>query len=144
MKTTIVNKDDVKKKWYLIDAEGKVLGRVASEVASLLRGKGKPEFSPHQDLGDGVVIINADKVVLTGKKLTQKFDFRYSGYPGGQTLTPYSILMKKNPEKAVTMAVKGMLPPNKLRDKMIKRLKVVKGATVPANYQNSEKYEMRG
>ncbi len=144
MKTTIVDKDDIKKKWYLIDADGKVLGRLASEVASLLRGKGKPEFSPHQDLGDGVVIINAEKVVLTGKKLTQKFDFRYSGYPGGEKLTPYSILMKKNPEKAVTMAVKGMLPPNKLRDKMIRRLKVVKGEIIPANYRNSEKYEMRG
>ncbi|MBI5555660.1 MAG: 50S ribosomal protein L13 [Elusimicrobia bacterium] len=144
MKTTIVDKDEVKKKWYLIDADGKVLGRLASEVASLLRGKGKPEFSPHQDLGDGVVIINAEKVVLTGKKLSQKFDFRYSGYPGGEKLIPYSILMKKNPEKAVTMAVKGMLPPNKLRAKMIKRLKVVKGETAPANYRASEKYEMRG
>jgi len=116
---------------------------VASKILSTW-GKGKPTFAPHLDGGDGVVVINSEQVVLTGKKLTQKFDFRYSGYPGGQTLTPYSILMKTKPEKAFTMAVKGMLPPNKLRDKVIKRLKVFKGADIPSEFKNAEKLEIRG
>jgi len=140
----MVKKEDVIKKWYLVDAKGHVLGRLASEVAQVLRGKGKPSFAPHMDLGDNVVIINCEHIVLTGKKLVQKTDFRYSGYPGGQTITPYGILMKTKPDKVVTMAIKGMLPPNKLRDKIMKRLKVFKGETVPASYKNSEKLEIRG
>ena len=144
MKTSMVKKETITRKWYLLDAKGLVLGRAATQVAGILRGKGKPTFAPHLDGGDGVVVINSDLVVLTGKKLTQKFDFRYSGYPGGQTLTPYSILMKTKPEKAFTMAVKGMLPPNKLRDKIVKRLKVFKGADVPSEFKNAEKLEIRG
>lgn len=144
MKTAMPKQESISRKWYVVDAQGVALGRAASYVATLLRGKGKPLFSPHLDLGDSVVVVNADKVVLTGKKLTQKMDFRYSGYPGGQTLTPYNILMKNHPEKAFILAVKGMLPPNKLRDRILKRLKVFKGEAVPATFKHAEKIEIRG
>lgn len=135
MKTTMVEKENIARKMYVFNAEDQVLGRLACQVANLLRGKGKPTFAPHVDMGDNVVVFNVDKIILTGKKLTQKFDFRYSGYPGGEKLTPYSILMKTNPQKAFRLAVKGMLPPNKLRDKVIKKLKIFKGAEIPAQYR---------
>ncbi|MDR0977721.1 MAG: 50S ribosomal protein L13 [Endomicrobium sp.] len=125
-KTYLPKQDSVERKWHLVDASGKVLGRLAVEIAGILRGKNKVFYTNHIDCGDFVVVINAGKIVLTGKKLDQKTYFTYSGYPGGGKLTPYSILMDKNPEKALFAAVKGMLPKNKLADKQITRLKVFK------------------
>ncbi|OEG71651.1 50S ribosomal protein L13 [Candidatus Endomicrobiellum trichonymphae] len=125
-KTFLPKQDAIGRKWHLMDADGKVLGRLAVKIAELLRGKNKVFYTNHIDCGDFVVITNASKIVLTGKKLAQKTYFTYSGYPGGAKLTPYSVLMAKSPEKALFAAVKGMLPKNKLADRQIKRLKVFK------------------
>jgi large subunit ribosomal protein L13 len=125
-KTFLPKIDEIKREWHLIDANGKVLGRLAVEIAGILRGKKKVFYTNHIDCGDFVVVTNAKKIVLTGKKLEQKTHFSYSGYPGGTTFTPYSVLMEKQPEKALMLAVKGMLPKNKLADKQLKRLKVYK------------------
>lgn len=114
----------VVRRWYVVDADGVSLGRLAALSAGLLRGKGKATFSPHQDLGDGVVVINASKVALTGNKKVQKLDFRASGYRGGQTFTNYGKLLAEKPERAVELAVYGMLPKNRLRDRFMRRLKV--------------------
>jgi large subunit ribosomal protein L13 len=121
---TKVHVADVPRRWFQVDADGMVLGRVANIACQLLRGKGKVSFTPHLDQGDGVVVLNAAKVVLTGKKDTQKLDFRASGYPGGQTYTKYGRLMAEHPERAVELAVSGMLPKNRLRDRFLRRLKV--------------------
>ncbi|MDR1103946.1 MAG: 50S ribosomal protein L13 [Endomicrobium sp.] len=123
-KTYLPKQDAIERKWHLIDASGKILGRLAVEIAELLRGKNKVFYTNHIDCGDFVVVVNASKIVLTGKKLDQKTYFTYSGYPGGAKLTPYSVLMEKSPEKALLAAVKGMLPKNKLADRQITRLKV--------------------
>lgn len=127
-KTYLPKKEEIKRKWHFIDADGQVLGRLAVRVAALLRGKRKAIYTPHIDCGDFVVLTNVSKIVLTGKKLEQKTAFSFSGYVGGGKLTPYSRLMADNPEKAVRIAVKGMLPQNKLADKQMKRLKLFKGA----------------
>ena len=125
MQKTYMAKDrEVEKKWYIINAAGRPLGRVATEAAKLLRGKHKPVFTPHVDTGDHVVIINAEKVVLTGKKLEQKKMYRHSGYPGGLKVTDYATIMKKKPEMAVYNAVRGMIPHNRLGRAMMKKLKV--------------------
>ena len=115
------------RKWYLADAEGQVLGRFASEIAKILRGKNKPEYTPHVDTGDHVVVINADKIVLTGKKLDQKLYRHHSGWPGGLKEIKYRHMMERNPERAIELAVKGMLPKNSLGRKMYKKLIVNKG-----------------
>lgn len=128
MRTYMAKAQEVERKWYIIDAANKPLGRVATEVARMLRGKHKPTFTPHVDTGDYVIVINADKVVLTGKKMEQKFNYRHSGYPGGMTATPYSEFLAKKPELAMELAVKGMLPHNRLGRKMLKKLKVYAGA----------------
>ncbi|MFW5822785.1 MAG: 50S ribosomal protein L13 [Tangfeifania sp.] len=126
-KTVSANKATVNKEWVVIDAENIVLGRLASEVAKILRGKNKPEFTPHVDCGDNVIVINAEKVQLTGKKLTDKIYLRHTGYPGGQrTQTPKEILAKY-PERLVEKAVKGMLPKNKLGSQLFRNLHVVVG-----------------
>jgi large subunit ribosomal protein L13 len=127
MTTYMAKANEVEKKWYILDATDKALGRLASEAAKLLRGKHKPTFTPHIDTGDHVIVINAEKVILTGKKLEQKMTFRHSGYPGGVKQMNYKTLMQVNPEKAVELAVTGMLPHNKLGDKIAKKLKVYKG-----------------
>lgn len=127
-KTVSANKATVNKEWVVIDAEGLVLGRLASEVAKILRGKNKPYFTPHVDCGDNVIVINAEKVVLTGKKMTDKVYLRHTGYPGGQRRqTPVDIL-EKYPERLVEKAVKGMLPKNKLGRKIYGNLHVVVGS----------------
>ena len=113
--------NEIERKWYVIDAEGKVLGRLASEIASVLRGKRKPIFTPHVDCGDFVIVINADKVVLTGNKLNQKIHAYHTGYPGGRREVVYAEMMEKRPEKVIELAVKGMLPKNRLGRKMIKK-----------------------
>ncbi len=123
-KTYLPKAETIERKWHLIDADGKVLGRLAVEIADILRGKKKVIYTNHIDCGDFVVVTNASKILLTGKKLDQKTHFTYSGYPGGTKFMPYSVLMEEQPEKALVLAVKGMLPKNKLADKQLKRLKV--------------------
>ena len=127
MKTFMAKAEEVKRKWFVVDAAGKPLGRLATEVAKILRGKNKPNFTPHVDTGDFVIVLNAEKVVLTGKKLDQKFYRHYSGYPGGMKEIKYRQFMATRPEKAVELAVKGMLPKNSLGRAMFKKLKVYKG-----------------
>jgi len=127
-KTYFAKNTDAIKNWYIVDAENVVLGRLATRIANILRGKHKPMFTPNVDTGDNIVVINASKVKLTGKKLLQKVNFRHSGFPGGVTLTRYDVMMKDTPEKAIYLAVKGMLPKNKLRDVFIKKLHIYKGA----------------
>ncbi|HKJ78805.1 MAG TPA: 50S ribosomal protein L13 [Prolixibacteraceae bacterium] len=126
-KTVSANKATVNKEWVLVDAENMVLGRLATEVAKMIRGKNKPEFTPHVDCGDYVIVINAEKVVLTGNKLTQKEYFRHSGYPGGQTRQTPQQILAKYPERLVEKAVKGMLPKNKLGRALFRNLHVVVG-----------------
>ena len=127
MSTFMANKGNVERKWYVLDAAGKPLGKTAVAAANLLRGKHKPTFTPNADCGDFVVIINAGKAVLTGKKLEQKFYHHHSGYIGGLKSVQYKSLMANRPEKAMELAVKGMLPKNKLGDKYFTRLHVYAG-----------------
>ena len=126
-KTYMAKPGEVESKWYVIDASGMVLGRLASQVASVIRGKHKPTFTPNVDTGDYVIVINTDKVVLTGKKLEQKYYRRHSGYIGGLKEVQYKTLMATRPELAMKLAVKGMLPHNSIGDKSITRLKVYAG-----------------
>ena len=138
MKTTHVKKEDVDKSWVLIDADGKVLGRLATEIAKILRGKNKVIFSPHVDTGDFVIIINADKIRLTGNKLDQKAYYRHSGYPGGLKKEVAKDIMKNTPERLIISAVKGMLPKNKLGRQQLSKLKVYKGSDHPHEAQSPE------
>ena len=127
-KTVSANRTTVNKEWLLVDAEGETLGRLASKVAYLLRGKHKPDFTPHVDCGDNVVIINAEKIVLSGNKWSSKVYLRYTGYPGGQRTTSVKQLLEKNPEGILEKAVKGMLPKNRLGAELFRNLKVYAGA----------------
>nr|KGA06728.1 MAG: 50S ribosomal protein L13 [actinobacterium acMicro-1] len=131
---------EVKRGWVIIDAADVVLGRLASHAAAILRGKNKPTFTPHMDMGDFVIIINADKVALTGSKLAQKKAYRHSGYPGGLTATTYSELLEKNPERAVEKAVRGMLPKTSLGRAQMRKLKVYTGAEHPHAAQQPTPY----
>lgn len=135
MRTFTPKPDQVERSWYVIDATDVVLGRLASQAAQLLRGKHKPVFAPHVDAGDFVIIINADKVALTGKKLEQKLAYRHSGYPGGLRAVKYAELLEKTPERAIEKAIKGMLPKNKLAAQQIKKLKVYSGSEHPHQAQ---------
>ena len=127
MKTETPKADMIKQDWYLVDAKDMVLGRLATQIATILRGKNKPYYSPHLDTGDYVVVINAEKVRLTGNKELQKTYKRYSGYPDGQTVIPFKRMIQDHPERIIEEAVKGMLPKNKLGKSMIKKLKVFSG-----------------
>ncbi|MBP3689371.1 MAG: 50S ribosomal protein L13 [Bacteroidaceae bacterium] len=129
-KTVSANKATVKKEWVVVDATDQVLGRLASKVAKILRGKYKPDFTPHVDCGDNVIIVNADKIVITGNKMTDKVYLRYTGYPGGQRQeTPATIIAKKNGyDKLIRRTVKGMLPKNRLADKILGNLYIYEGA----------------
>ena len=139
MKTTYMAKaGELERKWFILDAEGKVLGRLATEAAAILRGKHRPTFTPHVDTGDFVIVINADKAVLTGDKLNQKEYIRHTGYPGGLRRTKYAIVMEKNPELAVRKAIVGMLPHNRLGAAMAKKLKVYRGSEHPHEAQKPE------
>ena len=142
MKTFMAKTNEIKRKWWIIDGEGKVLGRIAVEAAKILRGKHHPLYTPHVDTGDHVIIVNADKVVLTGKKMQQKQYIRHSGYPGGIKMTSYEIMMQKNPELMVTKAVTGMLPHNSLGRSVIKKLKVYKGSEHPHEAQKPEVWQL--
>jgi large subunit ribosomal protein L13 len=124
-KTVSANSATVTKEWVVVDAEGQVLGRLASKVAKILRGKNKPSYTPHVDCGDNVIVINAEKVILTGKKLTDKEYVRHSGYPGGQTFQSAEDILKKYPERLVEKAVRGMLPKNRLGRELFRNLRVV-------------------
>ena len=128
MSTFMAKKETVSRKWYVIDAQGKPLGKTAVAAANILRGKHRPEYTPHADCGEFVIIINAEKAVLTGNKLTQKYYRRHSGYIGGLKETQYSTLMATRPELAMELAVKGMLPKNSIGAKSFTRLKVYRGA----------------
>lgn len=142
MRTYSPKPGDIDRQWHVIDATDVVLGRLASQTATLLRGKHKPTFAPHMDGGDFVVIINADKVALTGQKLDKKLAYRHSGYPGGLRATPYSELLEKDPRRAVEKAVAGMLPHNKLGAQQIRKLKVYSGPNHPHAAQQPTPYEL--
>jgi len=142
VKTFMANANTVERKWYIVDADGMTLGRLASQVAAVLRGKNKPIFTPNCDTGDHVVIINASKVVLSGKKLDQKFYYHHSGYPGGLKETSYRKLMAEKPEFAVKHAVIGMLPKGPLGRQMAKKLRVYAGPEHEHEAQKPEVLEL--
>jgi large subunit ribosomal protein L13 len=133
---------DVQRNWLVIDATDVVLGRLASHTAALLRGKHKPTFAPHMDMGDHVIIVNAEKVALTGSKLTQKMAYRHSGFPGGLTATSYADRLEKNPVRAVEKAIRGMLPKNTLGRAQMDKLKVYAGADHPHQAQLPKPYSL--
>jgi large subunit ribosomal protein L13 len=136
VRTTFMPKEgQVERSWYVIDASGKPLGRVASEIARILRGKHKPIFTPGVDTGDHVVVINAGKILLTGKKAEQKFHYRHSGYPGGFRRISYGTLLSSQPERVMMLAVKGMLPHNRLGRAMLKKIRVYDGSDHPHEAQ---------
>ena len=138
MKTYSVKQADITRSWWLVDAEGIALGRLAAELAKVLKGKNKPIYTTHLDVGDNVVVINAEKVLLTGNKLQKKVHYQHSGYPGGLKETPYGVLIQKQPEMVVERAVKGMLPKNRLGRAMIKKLHVYAGPDHPHKAQKPE------
>jgi large subunit ribosomal protein L13 len=135
-KTFITKLDDIKRDWFFVDADGQSLGRMASKIAAILRGKHKPIFTPGLDTGDFVVVVNAEKVTVTGNKLTEKFYYRYSGYPGGMTAISLRDQLAKHPDRVIEHAVWGMLPHNKLGRAMLKKLKVYGGPEHPHGAQN--------
>ncbi len=144
MKSTYsAKKDEIKRKWYIVDAKGKVLGKVAVKAAIILRGKHKPTYTPHIDTGDHVIVINASQVILTGKKLEQKYYRRHSGYPGGLKSIRYDRLLKEKPEKVIELAIKGMLPKTKLGRAMLKKLRVYKGSEHSHLAQNPVQIEVK-
>ena len=138
MSTFMANKGNIVRKWYVVDAAGKPLGKTAVIVADLLRGKRKPEYTPHADCGDFVIVINAEKAILTGKKLEQKFYRTHSGYPGGLHATKYRLLMQDKPELAMKLAVRGMMPRNIVTKDSLTRLKVYRGDSHPHAAQKPE------
>ncbi|MBD5132908.1 MAG: 50S ribosomal protein L13 [Clostridiales bacterium] len=138
MSTFMANKGNIQRKWYVLDAAGKPLGKTAVVAATLLRGKHKPEYTPHADCGDFVIVINADKAVLTGKKLEQKYYRTHSGYVGGLKETKYRLLMQNKPELAVRLAVRGMMPRNIVTKDSLTRLKIYRGDSHPHAAQKPE------
>lgn len=142
MSTTMPKSGDISRKWYILDAADKPLGRTAATAASILRGKHKVDFAPHADCGDNVIILNAEKAVLTGRKLDQKFYRHHSGWVGGLKETKYSLLMKTNPEKAMLLAVKGMLPDNVIGRTCLTRCRVFKGSEHVHAAQNPEPWNL--
>jgi len=138
MKTYIPKMSEVKKRWFVVDAKNKILGRLATEVATILMGKNKPLFTPHLDAGDYVIVINADKVILSGKKEKTKNYYRYSGYPGGLKSVTFSKYLKEKPEELFIHSVKGMLPKNRLGRKMLSKLFVYRGDKHPHQAQKPE------
>lgn len=145
MRTTYMAKpNEVERKWYIVDAEGKTLGRLASEVAALIRGKHKPQFTPHVDTGDFVVVINSEKIRLTGNKMEDKKYYSHSMYSGGLKVTSAQDLIAKFPERVIEKAVHGMLPKTRMGEKMKLRLKAYAGTAHPHEAQKPEVYELRG
>ncbi|WP_282937991.1 50S ribosomal protein L13 [Paenibacillus sp. RC67] len=145
MRTTYMAKpNEVERKWYIIDATDKTLGRLASEAASIIRGKHKPQFTPHVDTGDFVIVINAEKIRLSGKKLQNKMYYRHSLYSGGLKVTSAQDLLNTKPERVLEFAIHGMLPKNRLGDSMKTKLKVYAGSEHPHQAQQPEVWELRG
>ena len=142
MKTKSYKNKDLEKKWLLLDASDKTLGRLSAKISSILMGKNKAQYTPHNDLGDYIVVINAEKVKVTGNKDIQKKYYKHSGYPGGLKSLSFSEIIEKNPEDIILKAVKGMLPKNKLSNSMISKLKVYKGENHPHIGQNPHKIEL--
>jgi large subunit ribosomal protein L13 len=134
---------EAERKWYVIDAEGKTLGRLASEIARILRGKNKPQYTPHVDVGDFVVVVNAEKVVVTGRKAEQKVYRRHSGYPGGMKETSYERMMERRPEEILRKAVYGMMPKTRLARQQFRKLKIYAGPEHPHAAQNPQQYEVK-
>ena len=143
MKSYMARPLEVERKWYVVDAEGQTLGRLATEIARILRGKNKPQYTPHVDTGDFVVVVNAEKVVVTGKKAEQKVYRRHSGYPGGLKETSYEQMMERRPTEILRRAVKGMMPKNRLARQQLRKLKIYAGPEHPHAAQNPQQYEVR-
>jgi len=142
MKTNYIKAGEVEKKWFLVDAEDKTLGRLSSEVAQILRGKGKANYTPHMDMGDFVIIVNAEKVKLSGKKETKKEYFKHTNYPGGAKTSSVKLMRSKKPEFLLMNSVKGMLPHNRLGKKILQHLKVYSGSEHPHKSQKPIKLEL--
>ena len=142
MLTSSIKKDEIKRDWFIVDAENQTLGRLASEIAQVIRGKKKPYYTPNLDMGDFVVVINAEKVVVTGSKEEQKKYFSHSGFPGGEKEVSLSSLRSKHPERIIYNAVKGMLPHNRLGRKLIKHLKVYTGSEHPHSSQQPKQFNI--
>ena len=144
MKTYMATPSTIDKKWYVVDAEGQTLGRLATQVAVVLRGKHKPTYTPHLDTGDNVIVINADKVKLTGRKESQKMYYRFTGYVGNLKSITYKEMMEKHPERIIKIAVKGMIPHNALGRQMLDKLHVYAGSEHPHQAQKPEVLEIKG
>ena len=142
MKTYTARAEDLEREWFLVNAEGKTLGRLASEIAQVLRGKHKPIYTPHLDCGDYVIVVNAEKVQVTGRKLDQKMYYRHTGYPGGIKSISLRNQLQKHPERVLQAAVRGMLPKNRLGRKMLKKLKVYAGDSHPHKAQQPKSLEL--
>ena len=143
MKSYMARPLEVERKWYVIDAEGRTLGRLASEIARVLRGKNKPQYTPHVDVGDFVIVVNADRVVVTGKKAEQKVYRRHSGYPGGMKETSYERTLARRPEEILRKAVYGMMPKTRLARQQFGKLKIYAGTEHPHAAQNPQQYEVK-
>ncbi len=143
MKSYMARPAQVERKWHIVDAEGQTLGRLASGIARVLRGKNKPQYTPHIDTGDFVVVVNAEKVVVTGRKSEQKVYRRHTGYPGGLRETSYEVMMERKPTEVLRKAVKGMMPRTRLGRKQFTKLKLYAGPEHPHEAQNPQPYEMR-
>ncbi len=143
MKSYMARPAQVERRWHIVDAEGRTLGRLASEIARVLRGKNKPQYTPHIDTGDFVVVVNAEKVVVTGRKAEQKVYRRHTGYPGGLRETSYEVMMERKPTEVLRKAVKGMMPRTRLGRKQFTKLKLYAGPEHPHEAQNPQPYEMR-
>jgi large subunit ribosomal protein L13 len=143
MKSYMGRPREVERNWYLIDAEGQTLGRMATEIARLLRGKNKPKYTPHVDTGDFVVVVNAEKVVVTGRKAEQKVYYRHTGYPGGLRETSYEVMLRRKPTEVLRKAVRGMMPKTRLGRQQLRKLKIYAGPEHPHEAQNPQPYEVR-
>jgi len=141
-KTYMAKPGEVTREWYVVDASGKTLGRLATEIARILRGKHKPQYTPHVDVGDFVIVINAEKIAVTGRKLDQKRYYRHSGYPGGLHSITLRRMLEKHPERVIRLAVKGMLPKNRLGRRMLKKLKVYAGPEHPHQAQQPKPLDL--
>jgi large subunit ribosomal protein L13 len=142
IKTYTPRAAEIQREWFVIDAKDQTLGRLATQIAVLLRGKHKPMFSPHMDVGDYVIVLNCDKIRVTGRKLDQKFYYRHSGYPGGLKSESLREMLRRHPERVIQAAVRGMLPKNRLGRKMIKKLKIYAGDTHPHQAQKPKVFEL--
>ncbi|HVO72078.1 MAG TPA: 50S ribosomal protein L13 [Aggregatilineaceae bacterium] len=142
IKTYTPRAAEIEREWFVIDAKDQTLGRLATQIAVLLRGKHKPMFSPHMDVGDYVIVLNCDKIRVTGRKLDQKFYYRHSGYPGGLKSESLREMLRRHPERVIQTAVRGMLPKNRLGRKMIKKLKIYAGDTHPHQAQKPKVFEL--